>query len=41
VTGSIAPEADPAAALVTAEGVFVAPDPHRTRDLFPGLPSAR
>jgi hypothetical protein len=32
-------ETDPATDLVTAEGVFVAPDPHRTRVLFPGLPT--
>ncbi|GAB2756365.1 PaaI family thioesterase [Streptomyces bullii] len=37
VTGSITTEADPATDLVTAEGVFVAPDPRRVRALFPGL----
>ncbi|MFF8974707.1 PaaI family thioesterase [Streptomyces sp. NPDC014995] len=37
VTGSITTAADPATDLVTADGVFVAPDPHRTRALFPEL----
>jgi hypothetical protein len=37
VTGSIATEADPATDLVTADAVFVAPDPHRARALFPDL----
>jgi acyl-coenzyme A thioesterase PaaI-like protein len=39
VAGSMSTETDPATDLVTAEGVFVAPDPHRTRVLFPGLPT--
>ena len=37
VTGSITRQADPATTLVTADGVFVAPDPHRARALFPDL----
>jgi hypothetical protein len=37
VTGSITTEADPATDLVTADAVFVAPDPHRARALFPDL----
>ncbi|MFI2205445.1 PaaI family thioesterase [Streptomyces sp. NPDC020192] len=37
VTGSITPEADPATQLVTADGVFIAPDPERAEALFPGL----
>ncbi|MDX3798608.1 PaaI family thioesterase [Streptomyces sp. AK04-3B] len=39
VSGSIVTQADPAANLVTADGVFIAPDPHRARALFPGLPA--
>ncbi|MDX2675038.1 PaaI family thioesterase [Streptomyces sp. NY05-11A] len=37
VAGSITTEADPATDLVTAEAVFVAPDPRRVRALFPDL----
>jgi hypothetical protein len=37
VHGSITTRTDPATPLVTADGVFVAPDPHRTRALFPDL----
>ncbi|MGW7171118.1 PaaI family thioesterase [Streptomyces sp. NPDC054884] len=37
VSGSITIQTDPDAILVTADGVFIAPDPHRTRTLFPGL----
>ncbi|MFD5316556.1 PaaI family thioesterase [Streptomyces sp. NPDC127098] len=39
VDGSIATEATPDTALVTAEAVFVAPDPARLRALFPHLPA--
>jgi acyl-CoA thioesterase FadM len=35
VTGSISTEADPSAVVVTADGVFVTPDPDHTRALFP------
>ncbi|WP_433528781.1 PaaI family thioesterase [Micromonospora sp. CA-263727] len=38
VEGSIVTEADPSTALVTANGVFVAPDPAHVRALFPQLP---
>ncbi|WP_369171472.1 PaaI family thioesterase [Streptomyces sp. R28] len=37
VSGSITTGADPDAPLVTADGVFVTPDPDRARALFPGL----
>lgn len=37
VAGSITTDEDPATALVTAEGVFVSPEPDRARALFPGL----
>ncbi|MFF4837336.1 PaaI family thioesterase [Streptomyces sp. NPDC001315] len=37
VSGSITSRADPDTELVTAEGTFVAPDPHRARALFPGM----
>jgi uncharacterized protein (TIGR00369 family) len=37
VTGSIAGQAAPDIALVTADGVFAAPDPARVRVLFPQL----
>lgn len=37
VAGSITTLTDHTTDLVTAEGVFVAPDPHRTRALFPDL----
>jgi hypothetical protein len=37
VSGSIATQTDPDAKLVTADGVFIAPDPHRARTLFPGM----
>ncbi|CAM5253419.1 PaaI family thioesterase [Streptomyces aurantiogriseus] len=37
VDGSISTEEDPSVAVVTAEGVFVSPDPDRTRALFPDL----
>lgn len=35
VDGSISTEDDPSVTVVTADGVFVAPDPARTRALFP------
>ncbi|GAX56514.1 PaaI family thioesterase [Streptomyces olivochromogenes] len=35
VDGSISTEEDPSAVAVTADGVFVSPDPGRTRALFP------
>jgi len=35
VAGSISIEEDPSAVVVTADGVFVTPDPDRTRALFP------
>ncbi|WP_230396703.1 PaaI family thioesterase [Streptomyces blattellae] len=38
VTGSVTTQEDPATDLVTADGVFVAPDLHRARALFPDLP---
>jgi hypothetical protein len=41
VSGSITTQTDPDANLVTADGVFIAPDPHRTRTLFPGLQAER
>ncbi|WP_180687711.1 PaaI family thioesterase [Streptomyces gossypiisoli] len=37
VTGSITNQEDPAADLVTADGVFATPDLRRTRALFPDL----
>jgi hypothetical protein len=37
VSGSIAAQTDPDANLVTSDGVFIAPEPHRARTLFPGL----
>jgi acyl-coenzyme A thioesterase PaaI-like protein len=37
VDGTISTEDEPAVAVVTAEGVFVSPDPDRTRTLFPKL----
>ncbi|MFF5979290.1 PaaI family thioesterase [Streptomyces olindensis] len=37
VTGTITTQEDPATHLVTADGVFIAPDPERVRALFPGL----
>ncbi|MDF3141936.1 MULTISPECIES: PaaI family thioesterase [unclassified Streptomyces] len=37
VSGSITTRTDPDAPLVTADGVFVTPDPDRARALFPGL----
>lgn len=37
VEGSISTEADPSVAVVTADGVFVTPEPERARALFPGL----
>jgi acyl-coenzyme A thioesterase PaaI-like protein len=40
VSGSITARADPGTDLVTAEGVFVAPDLDRVRALFPGLRQA-
>ncbi|WP_446750961.1 hypothetical protein [Streptomyces sp. CLV115] len=36
-TGSIATEEDPSTALVTADGILVAPDPEVARALFPIL----
>ncbi|MFD5271820.1 PaaI family thioesterase [Streptomyces sp. NPDC058335] len=41
VSGSITTQTDPDANLVTADGIFIAPDPHRTRTLFPGLQAKR
>jgi acyl-coenzyme A thioesterase PaaI-like protein len=38
VGGVITTDQDHAKALVTADGVFVAPDPDRARALFPSLP---
>jgi acyl-coenzyme A thioesterase PaaI-like protein len=35
VDGSISTEDDPSVVVVTADGVFVSPDPDRTRALFP------
>jgi hypothetical protein len=35
--GSITTEADPATDLVTADAVFITPDPDRARALFPSL----
>ncbi|MFE2493313.1 PaaI family thioesterase [Streptomyces scopuliridis] len=40
VTGSITTEADHSTVLVSADAVFVSPDPDRARDLFPGLRGA-
>jgi hypothetical protein len=40
VVGSITTAADPTTALVTADGVFIAPDPQRARALFPQLAGA-
>ncbi|MFF4491220.1 hypothetical protein ACFY0F_32965 [Streptomyces sp. NPDC001544] len=40
VSGSITARAAPGTDLVTAEGVFVAPDLDRVRALFPGLRQA-
>lgn len=40
VAGSIATEEDLATVLVSAEGVFVSPDPEHSRALFPGLRGA-
>jgi acyl-coenzyme A thioesterase PaaI-like protein len=37
VSGSITTEAAPDTRLVTADGVFIAPDPHHARALFPGM----
>lgn len=37
VTGTITTQADPSTNLVTADGVFISPDPARIRALFPGL----
>ncbi|MFF2130698.1 PaaI family thioesterase [Streptomyces olivochromogenes] len=37
VDGSISTEDDPSVAVVTADGVFVSPDPDRTRALFPSV----
>ncbi|MGN9761697.1 PaaI family thioesterase [Streptomyces sp. SD31] len=37
VSGSISTRTDPDAHLVTADGIFVTPDPDRARALFPGL----
>ncbi|MET9388757.1 PaaI family thioesterase [Streptomyces sp. NPDC002928] len=39
VDGSISIEDDPSVSVVTAEGVFVAPDPDRARALFPSVSS--
>ncbi|MEV6383516.1 hypothetical protein AB0M31_29385 [Streptomyces sp. NPDC051773] len=39
--GSIGAEADPTAPAVTADGVFVTPDPARVQALFPSLRSTR
>ncbi|MFE2037639.1 PaaI family thioesterase [Streptomyces scopuliridis] len=36
VTGSITTEADHSTVLVSADALFVSPDPDRARDLFPG-----
>ncbi|MER6957827.1 MULTISPECIES: PaaI family thioesterase [unclassified Streptomyces] len=38
VDGSISTEEDPSVVVVAAEGVFVSPDPDRTRALFPNVP---
>ncbi|MET9760774.1 PaaI family thioesterase [Streptomyces sp. NPDC006372] len=38
VHGAVTAQEDPATDLVTADGVFVAPDADRARALFPGLP---
>ncbi|PNG24124.1 PaaI family thioesterase [Streptomyces cahuitamycinicus] len=35
--GTITTQADPSTDLVTADAVFITPDPDRTRALFPGL----
>ncbi|MFI8895626.1 PaaI family thioesterase [Streptomyces paradoxus] len=35
--GTITTQADPSTELVTADAVFIAPDPDRARALFPGL----
>ncbi|MES4909101.1 MULTISPECIES: PaaI family thioesterase [unclassified Streptomyces] len=40
VAGSISTEENPSVPLVTADGVFVAPDPDRARALFPGAARA-
>jgi acyl-coenzyme A thioesterase PaaI-like protein len=37
VDGSIGTEDDPSVVVVTADGVFVSPDPDRTRALFPNV----
>ncbi|MFD9283908.1 PaaI family thioesterase [Streptomyces mirabilis] len=37
VDGSISTEEDPSVVVVTADGVFVSPDPDRTRALFPNV----
>ncbi|GAA3831091.1 PaaI family thioesterase [Streptomyces phyllanthi] len=37
VDGSISTEGEPSTTVVTADGVFVTPDPDRTRALFPSL----
>ncbi|WP_246113821.1 PaaI family thioesterase [Streptomyces montanus] len=37
VTGAITTQAAPSTNLVTADGVFIAPDPDQVRALFPGL----
>jgi len=39
VDGSIATEADTATLLVTAQAVFIAPDPGRKLQLFPAATS--
>lgn len=41
VTGSITTEEDPSTALVTADGIFIAPDPEVARALFPALRDAK
>ncbi|MFF0572045.1 PaaI family thioesterase [Streptomyces sp. NPDC004041] len=38
VGGVITTDKDHSTVLVTADGLFVSPDPDRTRELFPGLP---
>ncbi|MBC9730742.1 hypothetical protein [Streptomyces sp. TRM68367] len=38
VTGPITTQTDMATTLVTADGIFVTPDPHHARALFPDLP---
>ncbi|WP_405388129.1 PaaI family thioesterase [Streptomyces sp. NBC_01102] len=41
VTGSITTEEDPSTALVTADGIFVAPGPELVRALFPALDNTK